>query len=400
MSDDVLICCENVSKKFCRDLKRSMFYGAKDAVRRVFGMGIKTNKLRKSEFWALDNVSFELKRGDCLGVIGSNGAGKSTLLKLLNGIILPDKGRITTRGRTGALIQVGAGFHPNLTGRENIYVNGQILGMDKGYIDKKFDEIVAFADIGDFLDTPVKFYSSGMFVRLGFAVAAHMEPDILLIDEILAVGDMGFRAKCYNAVYDLQKNAAIIIVSHNMYQISRTSSKAMLLKKGKVCLYSSNVNEVVEEYNVSFDSGDSLLLCECGVKASGFQINGSPVQPLHEVEYRKPFSLSFDFQAPSDFTHLEVSVSFISPEQQVISNCDSVANGFRLPNIGKKMRVHVTIPEILLGLRGVEIGVMVRELATSKILFWQKPVTNLRVLAEHKLTISPAAYHGFWSLEN
>ena len=187
MNDNISIKVENISKKYCKSLKRSMLYGVKDIARNTIGLSSHSDKLRKGEFWALDNVSFEAKKGETFGIIGPNGSGKTTLLKLLNGIFWPDKGKISVKGNVGALIEVGAGFHPLLTGRENIYINAAILGMTKEETDKKFDVIVEFADIGDFLDVPVKHYSSGMFVRLGFAVAVHCEPDILLVDEVFAV---------------------------------------------------------------------------------------------------------------------------------------------------------------------------------------------------------------------
>ena len=171
--DDVVLKLESVSKRFCKSLKRSMLYGVQDIARDLFHVRQPNTLLRQDEFWALDNVSFKLRRGECLGIIGSNGAGKSTLLKMLSGIILPDKGAIEIYGRVGALIELGAGFHPMLTGRENIYINGSILGLSKKEIDKKFESIVDFAKLKEFIDTPVKFYSSGMYVRLGYAVAAH-----------------------------------------------------------------------------------------------------------------------------------------------------------------------------------------------------------------------------------
>src|SRR3990170_2258915 len=198
MDEDIAIKVEHVSKKYCKSLKNSMLYGVNDIARNSLGFSSHSERLRNGEFWAVDDVSFELKKGETLGIIGPNGAGKTTLLKMLNGIFWPDKGKITVRGRVGALIEVGAGFHPLLTGKENVYVNAAILGMTKKEVDKKFNDIVEFAGIGDFINVPVKFYSSGMFVRLGFAVAVHCEPDILLIDEILSVGDAKFRAKCYN----------------------------------------------------------------------------------------------------------------------------------------------------------------------------------------------------------
>ena len=194
MGEPPLIQVDRVSKRFCRDLKRSLWYGVKDMTAELFGQSRAVDDLRKGEFWAVEDVSFAVRRGECVGLIGPNGAGKSTLLKMLNGLIKPDAGRITMRGRVGALIELGTGFNPILTGRENIYNNAAVLGLDKAFVDRRLDDIIAFAEIGDAIDAPVRSYSSGMKVRLGFAVAAHMEPDVLLIDEVLAVGDAGFRA--------------------------------------------------------------------------------------------------------------------------------------------------------------------------------------------------------------
>jgi lipopolysaccharide transport system ATP-binding protein len=231
--EDTLVRVENVSKKFCRDLKKSLWYGLKDLTVEIMGQpNFNRKKLRPKEFWAIKDVSFELKRGECLGLIGRNGAGKTTILRMLNGLIKPDKGRIEMRGKTGALIALGAGFNPLLTGRENIYVNAAVLGLKKKELNRKFDEIVDFAELDDFIDAPVQSYSSGMTVRLGFAVATVMEPDILILDEVLAVGDASFRDKCYHRIASIRKQAAVIFVSHNMEQIARTATKALLLKKG------------------------------------------------------------------------------------------------------------------------------------------------------------------------
>ena len=232
--NDIVIRTENVSKKFCKALKGSMFYGVIDIAKGMLGFSNNTDVLRKDEFWAVQDVSFEVKQGEVLGIIGPNGSGKTTLLKMINGIFMPDKGKIEVNGRVGALIEVGAGFHPLLTGRENIYVNGAILGMSKKEIDKKFDEIVEFADIGDFLDTPVKYYSSGMFVRLGFAVAVHCDPDILLVDEVLAVGDLSFSLKCHRKMSEFrQKGKTVVLVSHNMQAIRNICEKVVWLDGGK-----------------------------------------------------------------------------------------------------------------------------------------------------------------------
>lgn len=252
MDDDVAIKVEHVSKKYCKSLKRSMLYGIKDIGRNMLGLSSHSEKLRRDEFWAVDDVSFEVKKGETLGIIGPNGSGKTTLLKMLNGIFWPDKGKITVKGRVGALIEVGAGFHPLLTGRENIYINAAILGMTKEEVDEKFDSIVEFADIGDFIDVPVKFYSSGMYVRLGFAVAVHCEPDILLVDEVLAVGDEGFQNKCFNKIGELKKNGTTtILVSHNMHIISTFAEKVIFLNNGNA-KYFKSVAEGIREYTKLF----------------------------------------------------------------------------------------------------------------------------------------------------
>jgi len=251
-SNDVAIKVENVSKKYCKSLKRSMIYGIRDITKNVFGMTSNSYLLRKEEFWAVDDVSFEVKKGETLGIIGPNGAGKTTILKMLNGIFWPDKGKITIRGKVGALIAVGAGFHPMLSGRENIYINGAILGMSRREVDEKFDSIVEFADIGDFLDAPVKYYSSGMFVRLGFAVAIHCEPEILLIDEILAVGDLSFQNKCFRYLADLRKKAkGVVFVGHNLEQVRTICSKVMILSHGRPVYYGDTLTGIVKYHEMT-----------------------------------------------------------------------------------------------------------------------------------------------------
>lgn len=256
---EILVKVENVSKKFCRDLKKSLWYGVKDMGTALFTNKTNHSDLRPAEFWAVKNVSFELRRGECLGLIGHNGAGKSTLLKILNGLIRPDEGKITMHGRIGALIELGAGFNPILTGRENIYNNGSVLGFSKKEIDSKFDEIVEFSEISDFIDTPVQNYSSGMKVRLGFAVAAQMEPDILIIDEVLAVGDAGFRIKCLNRITELVQNCTVIFVSHSMPQIAKICNSAILMDHGQIKEHSRSIGQVVDQYLSIFNSENESI---------------------------------------------------------------------------------------------------------------------------------------------
>jgi lipopolysaccharide transport system ATP-binding protein len=310
-STDTAIKVDRVSKKYSKSLKRSMLYGVKDIARNTFGLSSHSDKLRKNEFWALDDIAFEVKKGETLGVIGPNGSGKTTLLKLLNGIFWPDKGKISTKGKVGALIEVGAGFHPLLTGRENIYINAAILGMNKEETDKKFDAIVEFADIGDFLDVPVKHYSSGMFVRLGFAVSVHCEPDILLVDEVLAVGDRGFQNKCFNKIGELKKNGTTtILVSHNMHIISTFTEKLIFLNNGKA-KYFNRVEDGIKEYTYLFICKEDLgieKICSGNDKIKFFdiEINKKLFYPGDS------FSISMKYKSLIDYKDVDIDTAIYS----------------------------------------------------------------------------------------
>jgi homopolymeric O-antigen transport system ATP-binding protein len=208
-------------------------------------------------FWALKNVSFEVKQGDVVGVIGRNGAGKSTLLKILSRITEPTEGRIRIRGRVASLLEVGTGFHPELTGRENVYLNGAILGMSRAEIKAKFDEIVAFSEVEKFLDTPVKRYSSGMYVRLAFAVAAHLEPEILIVDEVLAVGDAEFQKKCLGKMHDVATGGrTVLFVSHNMQAVSILCNRGLFLRNGSLA-YAGDVESTVDYYLNTFSKAST-----------------------------------------------------------------------------------------------------------------------------------------------
>jgi lipopolysaccharide transport system ATP-binding protein len=212
--------------------------------------GKKTFNPTREEFWALKDVSFEIKQGDRVGIIGRNGAGKSTLLKILSRIVEPTNGKISIKGRIASLLEVGTGFHPELTGRENVFLNGAILGMSKEEIKRKFDEIVAFAEVEKFLDTPVKRYSSGMYVRLAFAVAAHLEPEILIVDEVLAVGDSNFQKKCLGKMEDVaNEGRTILFVSHSMDTVTRLCNHAILLKQGTVQFAEEQIKQLIHILN-------------------------------------------------------------------------------------------------------------------------------------------------------
>lgn len=254
----VVINAENISKKYIIGHQLQQRYptirdAIADYLKNIFN-NHKEPKQDKEEFWALQDISFEINQGDKIGIIGRNGAGKSTLLKILSKITEPTTGRIKIKGRVSSLLEVGTGFHPELTGRENIYLNGAILGMKKSEIKRKFDEIVAFSEVEKFLDTPVKRYSSGMYVRLAFAVAAHLEPDILIIDEVLAVGDAQFQKKCLGKMDEVGNSGrTVLFVSHNMNAIEHFCNKGILLEKGKLKLIDNDVRNVVRYYLNSSD---------------------------------------------------------------------------------------------------------------------------------------------------
>jgi lipopolysaccharide transport system ATP-binding protein len=246
---DIVLRFDQIWKKFRRgEQKHDSLRDLIPAIARKLLKHQRPEELREQEFWAIKDVSFQVERGEALGIIGPNGAGKSTALKLLSGILTPDRGEISVSGRLSALIEVGAGFHPDLTGRENIYLNGAILGMKRKEMDRKLDEIVSFSELSEFLDTPVKRYSSGMYARLGFSVAAHVDPDILLVDEVLSVGDWAFQRKCLEKMEAfVKKGVTIIFISHNLQAVVNLCPKALLLRKGSI-VEAGPTGQVVRRY--------------------------------------------------------------------------------------------------------------------------------------------------------
>jgi lipopolysaccharide transport system ATP-binding protein len=256
------------------------------------------NRKSVEDFWALKGVSFEIKQGEVVGIIGRNGAGKSTLLKILSRITEPTEGRITLRGRIASLLEVGTGFHPELTGRENIFLNGAILGMSRAEIKKKFDEIVAFAEVEKFLDTPVKRYSSGMYVRLAFAVAAHLEPEILIVDEVLAVGDADFQKKCLGKMENVSRREGrtVLFVSHNMKAIQTLCQTGIVLEAGRVkCL--STADEALQVYSESTEMQNiaTFRVDDSRPSISSVRVDSSELEQgnlIVDIDFKSPFPLS------------------------------------------------------------------------------------------------------------
>lgn len=288
--------------------------------------GTNNGGITNDRFWALKDTSFEIKPGEVVGLIGNNGAGKSTLLKILSRITEPSTGLAEIRGRVGSLLEVGTGFHPELTGRENIYLNGSILGMAKEEIEKKFDEIVEFAEVEKFLETPVKHYSSGMYLRLAFAVAAHLEPEILLVDEVLAVGDARFQKKCLNKMQEVgQHGRTVIFVSHNMPAITRLCSRAIMLRDGQI-LRDGPAHKVVSEYlssglgitcrrewhDLSRAPGNDV------VRMVGMRVKSADGSVSESMDIRKPVAVEMDFEVLKSGTVLLPTFLFSNDDGVVL----------------------------------------------------------------------------------
>jgi lipopolysaccharide transport system ATP-binding protein len=286
-----------------------------------------TGDTRVQDFWALRDVNLQIKPGEVVGLVGRNGAGKSTFLKILSRITKPTTGRVRLNGRVGSLLEVGTGFHPELSGRENIYLNGAILGMSKNEITRKFDEIVEFAEISKFLDTPVKRYSSGMYVRLAFAVAAHLEPEILLVDEVLAVGDAAFQRKCMGKMGQVaQQGRTILFVSHNMAAITRLCQKAIWFDKGQL-RESGPAEEIVQKY-LAFGAEDAgeVTYRDNGkpapgseyVKLEAIRVRGRNGTISPSLDVRNPFTLEVQYRILQRVNNLRVGVRLLAHEGTVV----------------------------------------------------------------------------------
>ena len=316
---DTLIKVEKVSKKFCRSLKRSLWYGMQDIGSELVGRRHGgRDGLRPEEFWAVKDVSFELKRGECLGLIGRNGAGKTTLLRMLNGLIKPDGGRIEMRGRVGALIALGAGFNPILSGRENVYVSGAVLGLSKSEIEREFDEIVAFAELADFIDAPVQTYSSGMAVRLGFAISTTLRPEILILDEVLAVGDAAFRHKCYHRIGKLMSESAVIFVSHSMDYIAQTSTSVAMMRAGVIELFADPVDGIAAYHAANSVSGavwsDGGIVRELYPPILSVDVRLSSLR----IEYGGCLTIEVDIECADDIADILFSFTAVNISEQPV----------------------------------------------------------------------------------
>lgn len=297
-----------------------------NSVTKHFKKNSKTADPGHEDFWAVNDVSFEINPGDRVGIIGRNGAGKSTLLKILSRITEPTQGRITIEGRIASLLEVGTGFHPELTGRENIFLNGAILGMSKVEIKRKFDEIVAFSEVEKFLDTPVKRYSSGMYVRLAFAVAAHLEPEILIVDEVLAVGDIAFQKKCLGKMKDISDSHSrtVLFVSHSMAAIESLCDSAIVMDKGTV-KFKGDVNTATKMYLSSFEETIEDDLTQVKAREGNGKLRFTKINfegdftDNDSVAFGKPVNIVIHYQANTEMTGIHLTMGFFDQQISCIS---------------------------------------------------------------------------------
>jgi lipopolysaccharide transport system ATP-binding protein len=376
---DIAIRVENLSKQYRIGAQQERYKTLRDTLTDAFVAPIRrVSKLLRGQasgaaeldetIWALKDISFEVRRGEVTGIIGRNGAGKTTLLKILSQITEPTEGRARIRGRVGSLLEVGTGFHPELTGRENIYLNGAILGMRRAEIDRKFAKVVAFAEVEKFIDTPVKHYSSGMQVRLAFSVAAHLEPEILLIDEVLAVGDIGFQKKCLGRMEDVvQEGRTVLLVSHNMGAILDLCQTAIHLHRGRLET-EGEVNQVVHEYQASFQKSPEEASFRRGNVWFGDVIVGS--QGSYVLEAGEPIRFVMTFGSFLDMTGFRMFciVKNAKDETVIHSRVNSTELGGYGIDKGEEYVISVDTPPLWLnpGAYTVHFKVLVQGISGSK----------------------------------
>lgn len=389
---DTLIRVNAASKKFCRDLKTSLAYGLRDMAGDLAGSrGRGRQHLRRDEFWAVDEISFSLQRGQCLGLIGPNGSGKSTLLKMVNGILKPDRGTIEIKGRVSALIELGAGFNPILTGKENIYVNGAILGMEKSEIDSKLDQIIEFSGVHDAIDTPIRSFSSGMRVRLGFAIAAHVDTDVLLIDEVLAVGDVGFKQKCFNTMAEMSPDRAIVFVSHNMANIARLSTSVLVMNTGREVIQTEDVGRGIQEYFEQFPTISGTRIGDDLVRLEFCRVVGT-AEDVPTVRHGEELLLELEFSVVGERHPNVLHLKFVDKEAKEVAIAYT-----RIPSktFGKdeRGRLRVKIPDLPLSAGRYGLSLLFAEsfnnTVNGKIIAHYDSAISLRVVGSETISNIP-----------
>jgi lipopolysaccharide transport system ATP-binding protein len=404
MSSSIAIRCEGIAKRYRLapqhyvTLRDSLSEWIQSPLRRVLGKSTRLHARAPDELWALQDVSFDVKRGEILGIIGRNGAGKSTLLKILSRITKPTSGQAEIHGRVGSLLEVGTGIHPELTGRENIYFNGAILGMSRREIDRKFEEIVAFSECARFLDTPVKRYSTGMRMRLAFSVAAHLETEILLVDEVLAVGDAGFQKKCIGKIDDAaHQGRTVLFVSHNLVAVEGLCTRAICLHEGRV-VSDGLPRDVTSHYLQNWIAAKTDIVYNDIEGAPGNEmvrfrracvrpLNGSPSEP---ITVRTPFVVEFDYWKLAPHIDLVMSASIYNQHGVHLFNTWKCCMSTGQPSL---LRSSFIVPADLLnnGTHSIEFSAWLGE---TMLIFRWAPLLAFEV---HDIASDlRGAYHGTW----
>jgi lipopolysaccharide transport system ATP-binding protein len=396
---DPIITVENLSKRYVigrqrpkGDGLRHVLEGLARAPLRWLGGGSSDTKLAKEEFWALRDVSFEIARGDVVGVVGRNGAGKSTLLKILSRITEPTAGRITIEGRVASLLEVGTGFHPELSGRENIFLNGAILGMSRLEIKAKFDEIVAFSEVEQFLDTPVKRYSSGMYVRLAFAVAAHLEPEILVVDEVLAVGDAQFQKKCLGKMSEVAKGGrTVLFVSHNMAAVMNLCTSCVLMEKGRLKMVGTSEKVVAAFLN---EERQDFRFARTNVLDGDRRVTIENVEVLtRPLQTGAPLSVVVHLNRASEFTgelSAEISLDIMSDRESRLIQLFSHNTGHEFSIPPGRSAYRIDLPQLPLVPGRYSFSLWVGYGYTTFDLVWDC----------YSIVVDPGSYPGGHYVEN
>jgi lipopolysaccharide transport system ATP-binding protein len=362
-----------IGKKYHIGAQREEYRTLRDAIVRMAKRPIERIRHpgaighRSDEIWALRDLSFEISQGDSVGIIGRNGAGKSTLLKILSGITELTEGRVDIRGRVGSLLEVGTGFHPELTGRENIWLNAAILGMSRSEVSRRFDDIVEFAEISRFLDTPVKRYSSGMYVRLAFAVAAHLEPEILVVDEVLAVGDVAFQRKCLGKMRDVAgEGRTVLFVSHNMGAITRLCARGIWLEQGGLVEIDTAEKVVASYLSAGSDSGGERLWPDDATAPGGQKVRLRAVRVLNDegdvvttVDMRKDTFIEIDYHVFEPIDHLRVTLRLLTSDGTIVlATTDKADTAWRdRPRLPGDYTSRCVVPGRLLNATSYTVGV-------------------------------------------
>ena len=353
-SSEIVLDVNHVWKVYCRNLKRAMWYGVRDLGREMTGQGHDRTitKLRPGEFFAIKDATFQVRQGECVALIGPNGAGKSTMLKMINGLVRPDAGKISIRGKVAALIELGTGFNPILSGRENIYINAAVLGIGKREVDRIIDKMIDFAELDHVIDDPVKTYSSGMRIRLGFSVAANLRPNLLIMDEVLAVGDVGFRMKCFSHLRDLiNEGVSIIVVTHAVTMLRRVATRSVVFGNGKIVFdgdlpTGSTIYE--EMMNVPSQSTEKRDEKDAGTKAriDDVTVLNEQGQPQLEFETGETLRLQIQLSASEEIRDARVIAAMCSPVHGKVASMSTAYQDFQMDLQSGQRTIYLEFPKL------------------------------------------------------